>query len=117
MTYKKCTFVKTAITTETRRSVFGRVVVRNERLCEISGRISKPAGTRPFLTSYAECRRFVNLAEDAAKAADRDAAEAALPLDLQASDTYTTVYHERYRAYYESIEHSFFAASRRALGG
>jgi len=66
ITYKGFMFQKTRITTSTLVHYFGRLgtTEKIENLWEISSladlRVVKPVGQGPFLTSAADCRRWVN---------------------------------------------------------
>ena len=57
--YRGCTFSQTGTTTEVTRYAFGRSYTAIAQVWAVEGRYSKPAGQRPFLTSAAACRQWV----------------------------------------------------------
>ena len=59
-TYKGCTYYKTSTTTDTTRYAYGTAYEAIARVWGVSGRLSKPAGQRPFLTSASACREWIN---------------------------------------------------------
>lgn len=63
MKFKQHEFTRTSTTTDTRRGI--------QHVYEVAGRFPKSACTRPFLSSVAACRRYVNAAIERQK--DRDA--------------------------------------------
>jgi len=60
MNYKKCTITKTNTTTDGYKNVFGIERPCIKPVYEITGSVNKPAGQRPFLTSIASCKRYIN---------------------------------------------------------
>jgi hypothetical protein len=75
-TYAGCSFRRTNTTTDVRRVAFGRSYQTIAQVWEVEGRISKPAGRRPFLTSAAACREYV-------RGIDTLAAEASTPAEYE----------------------------------
>ena len=86
--YRGCTLSRTGTTTNVRRVVFGHSYQAIAYVWAISGRLSKPAGQRPFLTSEAACREFV-------READEHNARAA---KLRAGDPEALTDHARFQA-------------------
>ena len=60
MNYKKCNIIKTKTTTGGYKNVFGVERPCIKYVYEVSGSVNKPAGQRPFLTSIADCKCYVN---------------------------------------------------------
>jgi hypothetical protein len=60
MMFKSHTIRETRTTTNGTRKVFGRSVACIKNLWAIEGKFGKEAGKWPFLTSAAECRRYIN---------------------------------------------------------
>jgi len=60
MNYKKCNIRKTKTTTDGYINVFGVERPCIKYVYEVSGAIDKPAGQRPFLTSIADCKNYIN---------------------------------------------------------
>ena len=57
--YRGCTLSRTGTTTNVTRVAFGRSYRTVAQVWTISGRLTKPAGQRPFLTTEAACREYV----------------------------------------------------------
>lgn len=60
MKYKGCTITRTATTTNVVEWFFGKESQRTRKVYEIEGDVSKPAGTRPFLTSIQAAKDYIS---------------------------------------------------------
>jgi hypothetical protein len=59
LTYRGCDFRETTTTTDVRRQAFAHGYTAIAHVWGISGRMTKSAMVRPFLTSATECREYV----------------------------------------------------------
>lgn len=59
--YRGCEIIRTNMTTTVRRTFFGRDGLKEQLrpIYAIRGRVNKPAGLRPFITSIAEAKEWI----------------------------------------------------------